>query len=178
MHRTDVDKFFTSLIAHNTQLKSLTVTSIEPVGERSELRTFLASQESLKSLNLSCKNLPFSVLLDYLRLNLKTLTRLIWTEDLPESGKRVPFSPFELEAIRDSCPDLDNLSMFLPVEDLDLVSSISAILQWRATAKAGSTSQNLRYSPFSNRFQISTTLPFIHTKKGLLERRDITFKIL
>ena len=82
---------------------------------------FLASQASLKSLNLRHAGVPFSIVLDYMRRNLRTLTRLTWVLDLPESGKRVPFSSAELETIRDSCPDLEAISMFLPVEDLDTV---------------------------------------------------------
>ena len=148
VHRTEIDKFFTSLIAHKTQLESLYIRSmkLDASVEMPGLFKFLASQKSLKALGLSDLGISFSELAGCLRSSLKTLTLLRWATNSLEPEMSAPLSPSELEAICDSCPALEYIDIFLPVEDLDVVSAtvpISAgliLLNWEFTVNIFKTS--------------------------------------
>lgn len=121
---------FISLLKHKTQLHSL---SIEHPGLYSdaaglqEVYRFLVLQESLKDLELFRPKVPLSIVLDCIRLNQRTVTRLsldLYGTSLRSSrSTRTLKSPADMEAIRDACPNLEEFTIYLPVEDLDVVST-------------------------------------------------------
>ena len=133
-----IGSLFAALVRHDTQLECFSIkdpyldtnVSIKQSSASSvpTLWQFLVSQKSLKDLSLIGCGTPMSTILECTQKNSKTLRKVVLNHNHRilslQSGPRITFSsPVEMKRFRDNCPELEYFDIYMPVGDLQIVSS-------------------------------------------------------